>query len=581
MISSATAARARVASAGTKSKIEVEQAASVAVAAAATADVASVGPAAGNRIRRAADAYAKSPVSGQKRLLAVLGDVIDEQKSVSVDDSSELSDALRRALILGVIGLVGSVLSVLAFGAGMFRSVTKPVRRVVATAHRLAEGQLSSRVPERGVADMRELASSINSLARSLETTRRELDAQHKNLEVSRQDADRANQAKSEFLSRMSHELRTPLNAILGFAQLLELDDVTPRQRENIAHIVTGGKHLLDLINEVLEISRIEAGSMIPMLQPIRGDEIVRETLELVTPLAQQRGIELIPKVEGGKDVWIAADHQHLKQILINLIANAVKYNRERGSVTVGVKKTADGQGQIYVTDTGPGIPAEKLSKLFIPFERLGAEGSEVEGTGLGLVLAQRLTEAMYGTITVESTEWVGSTFSVNIPLTNAPSYSAPKEAEPVEQEEPAVEAVPSGADGKWRVLYIEDDSANARLMARLFQEEPRLELMTTMYGERGIAIARELKPDLILLDIHLPDIDGDEVIQVLSSEWDTQKIPVIVVTADATEEQRSKMLGLGAADFLTKPLTLEVLLSSIWGVLKPAKSVRKTATPA
>jgi signal transduction histidine kinase/CheY-like chemotaxis protein len=579
MISAATAARAQLTATNPADRQDVKRTASIALSAAAASDVTPTARS-GRRIRDATASYLRSPRANENRLVDALDLAIARQRAVLANNSAHLADALDRALRLGIIGLVGCILSVLIFGIDMVRSVTMPIRRVVTTTRRLANNQLSARVPEQGVWDMKELAGSINELARSLEKTNRELASQNKNLAASREDADRANQAKSEFLSRMSHELRTPLNAILGFAQLLELEDMTPRQRENLNHIVTGGKHLLDLINEVLEISRIEAGSMIPVLEPINGPVIVGETLDLVAPLAAQRGIELIPEVEGAGDVWIAADHQHLKQVLLNLVANAVKYNREnRGSVTVGVKQVGD-FGQIYVRDTGMGIPKTKLSKLFVPFERLGAEGTDVEGTGLGLVLAQRLTEAMYGTITVESTEWVGSTFFVNIPLTNAPSYDTPAPAaeEPVAEEAEAVD----DEQRTWKVLYIEDDAANARLMARLFQEEPRLELMTTMYGERGVAIARELQPDLILLDIHLPDIDGDEVIQILHTEWTTQKIPVIVVTADATDEQRSKMMGLGASDFLTKPLTLDALMSSVWDVLgKPRSLVKKSATPA
>ena len=579
MISAATAARARVATTSPLDRSEVRKSAATALSAASAADV-TTNARAGNRIRVATAAYVRDPRSGEARLNAALDATIARERAVLLNNSAHLSDALDKALRVGIIGLVGCIVSVLLFGLDLVRSVTIPIRRVVTTTRRLANNQLSARVPERGVWDMKEMASSINELARSLETTHRELASQNKRLAASREDADRANQAKSEFLSRMSHELRTPLNAILGFAQLLELEDMTQRQRENLSHIITGGKHLLDLINEVLEISRIEAGSMIPVLEPINGPVIVREALDLVAPLAAQRGIDLIPEVDAGKDVWIAADRQHLKQVLLNLVANAVKYNREnRGSVTVGVKQVGD-FGQIYVRDTGMGIPKTKLSKLFVPFERLGAEGTDVEGTGLGLVLAQRLTEAMYGTITVESTEWVGSTFSVNIPVTNAPSYEAPAPA----AEEMVAVADESGDDdqSRWKVLYIEDDAANARLMARLFQEEPRLELMTTMFGERGVAIARELQPDLILLDIHLPDIDGDEVIQILHTEWTTQKIPVIVVTADATDQQRTKMLGLGASDFLTKPITLDALMSSVWDVLgKPRSLVNKSATPA
>jgi signal transduction histidine kinase/ActR/RegA family two-component response regulator len=559
LISAASSARSQVASAHARDSRSVKAAAQAAGDAARAADRSQLGTAAGNWIGTAARLYSRNPRKERRSLLAALDATIQKQQNESSRGSSELSDALTRALILGVIGLVGSVLSVILFGADMLRSVTVPVRRVAAAARRVGQGDLSTRVPESGVADLKALAISVNGMARSLEMSRQDLEA-------SREDANQANQAKSEFLSRMSHELRTPLNAILGFAQLLEIDNLSSRQRDNVAHIVDGGKHLLDLINEVLEISRIEAGSMIPVLEATHAASIIRETVELVSPLAAQRGIELTTATGPHEDLWIQADQQRLKQVLLNLIANAVKYNRDGGKVTVSLK-SAGGRGQIHVTDTGLGIAEEQLPKLFVPFERLGAEGGEVEGTGLGLVLALRLTQAMNGTLGVQSQPWIGSNFHVELPVAEAPAV-APVAAPAAEAAPVAAPAVAEPTEGTWRVLYVEDDRANARLMARLFQEEPRLELMTTMYGDRGVTIARELQPDLILLDIHLPDIDGDVVLQRLREDADARDIPVIVVSADATEEQRKRMTDLGAARYLTKPITLNALLSAIWEVL-------------
>jgi CheY-like chemotaxis protein/anti-sigma regulatory factor (Ser/Thr protein kinase) len=366
----------------------------------------------------------------------------------------------------------------------------------------------------------------------------------------------------------MSHELRTPLNAILGFAQLLELDDLDSRQRDNVAHIVSGGRHLLDLINEVLEISRIETGSMSPVIEPVHVASLVQEAMDLVGPLAAQRRIVLGASIGQQSHLWVAADHQRVKQILLNLLANAVKYNRDGGSVTVRVK-ALDGRARIEVTDTGQGIPQDQLPKLFIPFERLGAESTGVEGTGLGLVLALRLAEAMGGTLGVESQPWIGSTFHIELPLAEAPVPSAPELLPSrLSTETPVREA--SGE--KRRVLYIEDDAANAHLMAQLFAEEPRLELMTTMYGKLGLELARQHLPDLILLDAHLPDLNGDQVLKRLRADAVTRSIPVIAVSADATSEQRARMIAIGATRYLTKPLTLNVVLTAIWEVLDGAR---------
>jgi signal transduction histidine kinase/ActR/RegA family two-component response regulator len=579
LVTAATAARAAVASAHVADRAAIRNATSASLEAAQAADRSTLGHAAGEDIRSAASKYSGDARRGRGLLLTTLGATTRAEQAEAAQRSSDLSNALSRALLLGIIGLIGSVVSVSLFGIDILRSVTVPVRRAAAAARRLGSGDLATRVPETGVADLKELAQAINTMAGSLENNRKKLEVQHTELVVSREIADNANQAKSEFLSRMSHELRTPLNAILGFAQLLEIDDLSNRQRDNVAHIVAGGKHLLDLINEVLEISRIEAGSMIPVIEPLHAPTVLREAIELVGPLATQRGIELSADLKGFEHVWIHADRQRLKQVLINLLGNAVKYNRLNGSVTVGLKP-AENRVRIFVRDTGMGIPQDKLAKLFIPFERLGAEGSEVEGTGLGLVLARRLTEAMNGTLGVESQEWVGSTFYVDLPLAETPAVLPVAEPQPVAPAEPTG-APDSDLEGNWRVLYIEDDAANARLMARLFNEDPRLDLMTTMHGERGLAIASELQPDLILLDIHLPDINGDEVLQRLRAAPESAHIPVIVVSADATDEQRARMIGLGAAHYLTKPLTLNALLSAIWDVLGSPAALLRSAEEA
>jgi CheY-like chemotaxis protein len=292
---------------------------------------------------------------------------------------------------------------------------------------------------------------------------------------------------------------------------------------------------------------------------------MVQEVIELVGPLAAQRGIELAAG-EAGKDLWIAADPQRLKQVLLNLLANAVKYNRDAGSVTVRIKDMG-GRARIAVTDTGQGIPQDQLPKLFIPFERLGAESGGVEGTGLGLVLALRLVEAMGGTLGVESQPWIGSTFHVELPLAEAVLESV---SEPLPARLVATGPATPRSKETQRVLYIEDDAANAHLMSQLFAEEPRLELMTTMYGKLGLELARQHVPDLILLDAHLPDLGGGDVLKRLRSDAATRAIPVIAVSADATEEQRARMTALGAARYLTKPLSLDVVLTAVWEVLDP-----------
>jgi signal transduction histidine kinase/ActR/RegA family two-component response regulator len=565
VITTLAAARIQVATASPEDASAVRRAGRAVATAAAAADASDeIGPEVAADIRATGAAYESDPRMFEKELVESLSSAIGTQESIAASTSSDLDAALTRWLLLGLLGVAGALLTIFLFGADVRRSVTNPIRTLISGARRLGSGDLTTRVPEAGVDDLKALSRALNSMAVSLEATRKTLDTQHAQITTSRAETDRATTAKNEFLSRMSHELRTPLNAILGFAQLLELDELDARQRDNVAHIVSGGRHLLDLINEVLEISRIETGSMNPVIEPVNALATVQEAIELVSPLAAQRGIELNTPSSMHAGVWIAADLQRFKQILLNLLANAVKYNRDGGSVTVSIKNLGD-RARIEVTDTGQGIPQDQLPKLFIPFERLGAGSTDVEGTGLGLVLALRLAEAMNGTLGVESQPWIGSTFHIELPLAEAPVEAGTALPSRLD---PAADHGPVDLDGTLRVLYIEDDSANTHLMAQLFAEEPRLELLTTMYGKLGLELARQHLPDLILLDVHLPDMAGDEVLKRLRSDELTRSIPVIAVSADATDDQRRRMTALGAASYLTKPLTLNMVLGAVWKVL-------------
>ena len=563
VISAAYRARIQVATVKAAHTDAVRRAARAVAVAARAADASpALGVVAGADIRARGVSFQADPVSERAALVGSLTSAMRRQEAAITRRSSDLDASLTRAVAIGTAGLAGAILTLISLGTGIFRSVTTPMRQLATAARRLGTGDLKTPLPEAGVDDVQDLARSLNAMAVSLSATRKTLDSQHAQIASSRAETDRATAAKNEFLSRMSHELRTPLNAILGFAQLLELDDLDSRQRDNVAHIVAGGRHLLDLINEVLEISRIETGSMSPVIEPVNAVTMVREGIELVAPLAAQRGIDLAAPVEAQDGVWLAADHQRLKQILLNLLANAVKYNREGGSVTVRIK-ALEGRARIEVTDTGQGIPQDQLPKLFIPFERLGAESTGVEGTGLGLVLALRLAEAMDGTLGVVSQPWIGSTFHIELPLAEAPATAEPEQ---LPSRLPDVEPKLHTSE-KRRVLYIEDDTANAHLMAQLFAEDPRLELLTTMYGKLGLELARQHRPDLILLDVNLPDLHGTELMKRLRSDDTTRSIPVIAVSADATKEQRTHMTALGVSRYLTKPLSLDSVLTAIWEV--------------
>jgi len=385
-----------------------------------------------------------------------------------------------------------------------------------------------------------------------------------KELREARDEADRANRAKSEFLSRVSHELRTPLNAILGFSQLLERQNPTDIQRPRINHIISAGRHLLNLINEVLDISRVETGNLQLSLEPVCLAHALEEALSLMRPLAAQRGLELVTPAPQEQTCYVMADRQRLKQVLLNLLTNAVKYTPLDGKVTVSSSMEGDSNVRIVVSDTGAGISAEKLTRLFTPFDRLGAEQTGVEGTGLGLAVCQRLMQAMNGSIGVESTEGQGSTFWVELPRGESPLVR-------VASGNHDGTRPPNGPEEKERtILYVEDNLSNLALIEQVFAEQPHLRLITARQGQMGIDLARRHSPDLVLLDLHLPDLPGWEVLSHLRRDEATCEIPVVIISADATSRQVERLMAAGARGYLTKPIDLQEFLRVINEISAP-----------
>ena len=376
-------------------------------------------------------------------------------------------------------------------------------------------------------------------------------------LSVATAEADRANQAKSEFLSRMSHELRTPLNAILGFAQLLELDTASAEQRESVEQILRAGRHLLGLINEILDISRIEAGRLQLSLEPVPVHETVRQAIELVQPSAADAHVTVRAETIG-EWLHVLADRQRLQQVLLNLLSNGVKYNRAGGTVTVACVENTGSRLRIDVTDTGPGITADKLERLFTPFDRLGAEASAVEGTGLGLALSKSLVEAMGGTLRVRSQPEEGCTFSMELAVVASPA----ERVGPAAVSAPLVEEVRPRAAQK--ILYIEDNLSNLTLVESILARRPGTTVLSAMQGRVGVDLARDHRPALILLDRHLPDIPGEEVFRQLQADSRTRDIPVIVLSADAMPSRMRQFLDGGVRAYLTKPLDVPELLAAI-----------------
>ena len=391
-----------------------------------------------------------------------------------------------------------------------------------------------------------------------------------------REEAERANSAKSEFLSRMSHELRTPLNAILGFGQLLQMQKLAPAQHDRIGHIVNAGRHLLSLINEVLDIARIEAGRVELSLEPVRVSEVVGETLDLIRPLAAERNVSL-HSANGDHPLhgaYVLADRQRLKQVMLNFLSNAVKYNKPGGDVHVECSECDGARLCIRVADTGVGIAPENLSRLFVAFDRLGAEQSEVQGTGLGLALSKSLVEAMNGVVSVESKPGEGTAFTVALPRAEsqfelAARHRRDKAAVALTDGGGAV--APSDKPARvHRVLYIEDNLSNLTLIEHLLADRADIQLMSAMQGRIGLDLARQHHPDLVLLDLHLPDLPGWDVLAALQADDATKDIPVVAVSADATPRQTERLLKLGARAYLTKPLDVDRFMKMLSQILEP-----------
>jgi PAS domain S-box-containing protein len=375
-------------------------------------------------------------------------------------------------------------------------------------------------------------------------------------LREAKETAERASRAKDEFLSRMSHELRTPLNAVLGFAQLLEMAELADEEDlDSVVQIRQAGSHLLQLIDEVLDIARIEAGKLSVSLEPVSVAVAAADAVDLVVPSARARSVSIVVSDLDG--VWVRADRQRLAQVLHNLVSNAVKFNHVGGEVHVSAEPVGDdGRRRILVTDTGSGIAPEQIDRLFEPFERLDAHDHNIAGTGIGLALARALAIQMQGTLRARSTTGSGTTFELSLPAGQAPALLVDLTDEPVA---PTPEATSLRT---LRILYIEDNGANRDLIAQVLKQRTGDELVVASQGALGLTLARTDPPDVVLLDLHLPDMSGVAVLTNLRSMPETAAVPVVVLSADATSRQISRVMSEGADRYVTKPVVLHDLLA-------------------
>lgn len=496
-----------------------------------------------------AQGRALPPSDLQNHLLsskAVLDELREEIRAMSAREAdlvAEYSAEAARALQRNFwVDGVSSVLA-LATGVGafllLFAGVVRRVQRLTVNAERLARGEPLQALPA-GRDEVGLLADRLQNASLLL--------ARHAS------EARAANEAKSRFLSRTSHELRTPLNAILGFAQLLETDLRSPAQIEQTRQILKAGRHLLNLVDEVLDIARIESGEMKLALEPMRLMPLAMEAHALIAPLAESRRISV--QISGDlEDLAVQADRQRLLQVLLNLLSNAVKYNRPGGSVTLGASREGE-RVTIRVEDSGVGIAPEHLHRLFTPFDRLDAGIEAVEGTGLGLALSRQLILCMQGSIEVRSTPGSGSCFSLHLRAADAGTT----------RDGPASGAAPApiavSPQNQRRVLIVEDESSNLALIQAVVARRPAWQTAVAKDGATGLRRALELRPDLVLLDLQLPDGGGESVLSALRADPVSAGMAVVVVSADAQPATVDRLRAAGANGYLTKPISVPKLLA-------------------
>ncbi len=492
--------------------------------------------------------------------------------------------------------------------------LTRQLTRLSEASKSIAEGEFGFQLEVKGKDEIASTIHAFNHMSMELKEYVAKIEQNKKELILAKNEAERASEAKSNFMSNMSHELRTPLNAVIGFSEILLLDSKDDDKSDALREIHSAGKHLLDLVNQILDLSKMDAGNYNLVVTPLRLDEIISKAAEIIQPMLGTKNVSFDVEFQC-ENSFVNADSLRLSQCLVNLFSNAIQYNRRNGSVKVAVTMADEHNCQITVQDTGMGIPADKLDEIFKPFNRLNQQDYENQGVGIGLSITRNLIDLMGGSLIAESTLDVGSVFILRLPLASEEeiarlnqeieerekSYLNPPQ--PVEQasdakiaaNQPVVErasvdevsdispeqpSAPISDDGDnkkmdtpdndcTRIVYVEDNPANMRLIEKLMNKKPEYELHTAVNGAEGIDVCKSVSPDLVMLDINLPDYNGMEVLKMLREEHGMQSIPFIAITANAMSSDLAKFREAGFNQVLTKPINVIELFATIKDLLE------------